>query len=174
MTEKPATKERADIQVMLAWWSDLQERSRGDRAQLRRCHDLNEIMMSQSFMNLRRRLQSENYHYNSNHRLVQLAAIAGVLAHLDEHVSGERFGKQLAASSGDGGRAAVSGLRFRRLLSNQAVDELYVPLVRVLRMLGRKANANDLIWSIQRWEESGSPVQQQWAENYYMSALEEP
>ncbi len=173
MTEKPATKDRADIQVMLAWWNDLQERSRGDRAQLRRCHDLNEIMMSQGFMNLRRRLQSEGHHYNNNH-LVPLAAIAGILANMDEHVSGERFGKQLASSSGEGSKAAVSGLRFRRLLSNQTVDDLYVPLVRTLRMLRRKANATDLIWSIQRWEESGSPIQRQWAESYYMTAPEEP
>ena len=57
----------------------------------------------------------------------------------------------------------VSELRFRRLIQRDRAD-LYISMIRVLRMLGNKGNLHDLAKSVYFW---GDGVKRRWAFEYF-------
>ena len=67
-------------------------------------------------------------------------------------------------------RARVSGLRFRRLLKISDREELYQPLIRIVRLLGGQANILSLADDIYFW---GENVRKNWAYAYYETAPSE-
>ena len=95
----------------------------------------------------------------------RLAVIAAVIAHVDKHVSAMDFASQLANSTAE--KAALSSLRFRRLLAVHEPDDLLIYLVRTVRLLDRTANVVDLARSIRFWDDD---VRKRWAFRYYEKA----
>lgn len=144
--------------AVLQWWSYLQEH-KGARASLRHCHSPAEIALTEAFYLLHRRLVSEDPIY-----IERLATLAGVLAHVDENEPSATFASQLG--QGDD-KARVSGLRFRRLLSEDEPEAQMLGLIRAVRLLGRRANIIDLARSIRFW---GARTKQRWAVDYYSVA----
>jgi len=143
------------------WWQSLEE-ARGDRAKLRRCRELVSVVFIPSYYRLRSvllplgRVDDE-----------ALAAVAGILAHVKNHVPGRAFAEQMAQPKGRGASARVSGLRFRRLLQFQNHNELYPALIRAVRLLDGAVNLHSLASSTYWWNDS---VRKQWAYDYYGTA----
>ena len=135
-------------------WADI-HKQRGIRAQLRRAKSVDEIILLPVFQRTCQRFRplfrlEEHWEY-------RLAAVLGLLAHV-RTTTGERLARQMA-----GNPPAVSELRFRRLLQKDR-RELYVALIRILRMLNHRANLHDLANSVYYW---GDRTKRDWAFAYF-------
>ncbi len=106
-------------------------------------------------------------------RLPWVAAVALVLAHLRQPTPG---GRPLAAAVGcqvpdDPASAAMSALRFRRLLAAEDPDDLVRHLRRALALAGRDAgiDVGRLAADILAWPDpvGGPRVRTRWAFDYY-------
>jgi len=159
------------------WWRSIQPSAdgaperRGDRAELRRCKSLSDVLIAPSFHRLRNLALSENVGFGDDEIL---AAIAGILAHTESSVT-ERFGASMAANKENGQNAKVSGLRFRRLLEVKDLDELYLALIRIIRMMGRSVPVPNLAADMKnwKWEDGRDRVRKEWARDYYMTNCDE-
>lgn len=149
----------------MGWWEALKE-NRGDRAELRRCKKIDEVLLTEAYHKLRKRLGAVGFTPKSED---QLGAVAGLLAHVDEDVGGSGIAAQMAGGTPDE-EAPLSGLRFRKLLRTESREGLYRPLMRAVRLLDRQANVAALANDVFYWDTS---VRKRWAREYYDRALEE-
>jgi CRISPR system Cascade subunit CasB len=136
------------------WWGDLQERS-GDRAELHRAKTVEDVIILPVFQ--RACLRFKPFFQNEENWEFRLAAIIGLLAHV-RTTTDQTLALQMA-----GNPPIVSELRFRRLIQRDR-GELYVAMIRVLRMLGNNANLQDMANSVYYW---GDRVKQDWAFAYF-------
>ena len=157
-----------ETEALLKWWRGLDEH-RGRRARLSRCHTLDEVKDTLAFQGYARpRLLGAGLRGNDE----QLAAVAGLLAHIREHATEHRaFAAQMAMPGSAGGRPPVSEVRFRRLLRKPSRAKLYRPLRRVLHILGTPPRANifEVAQDVYYW---GDGVRRRWAEDYHAVLLE--
>jgi len=150
--------------IVYNWWQELRER-KGNRAELRRAKTLSEVVLTPSYHMLRRRLMSTNWHNREG-----IASIAGALAHVDYHNDGLSFAALMASPGKTGQSARVSGLRFRRLLQHKNREDLYAAIIRVIRMLDKRANVEDLAKSLYWWNDK---TRREWAFDYYDKSPDE-
>ncbi|MGO9571350.1 MAG: type I-E CRISPR-associated protein Cse2/CasB [Desulfomonilaceae bacterium] len=143
------------------WWQSLEE-ARGDRKNLRRCRNLVSVVFVPAYYRLRGVLLPLGTVDDE-----ALAAVAGILAHVKNHMPDYTFAEQMAQPKMGGTRPRVSGLRFRRLLQFQNHCELYPALIRTVRLLDGAVNLHSLASSTYRWNDS---VRKQWAYSYYGTA----
>lgn len=148
-------------ETLLAWWKGL-ERDRGERAALRRCKNLTEVAFVPCFHRLLRELSSHGK-VNSE----RLALVAGLAARVKGHDPGAEIAVQMAKSKPGGTTAAVSGLRFRRVLKIENSDELFLALGRIVALLGGTVNLVSLAKSAYDWNQW---TRKQWAFDYYSNA----
>ncbi|MHC1596884.1 MAG: type I-E CRISPR-associated protein Cse2/CasB [Methermicoccaceae archaeon] len=156
----------AECGALLKWWRSLDER-RGDRATLRRCRNPTEVAFNPAFHRLRR---SVGFQDAKPWESEAMAVIAGVLSHIKEYDGRRKFAEQMGANIAGGDRKLLSELRFRRLLTAHSREELYVPLVRTIGLLGKRANVCDVAYSIYYW---GDWVRKRWAYDYYGGLVDE-
>lgn len=130
--------------IIFHWWEGL-ENDRGGRAELRRCHDLTEIMFCPSFHVLYQSLSAVG---GVNREGVAL--IAGVLSHTKSPQAQEKLGK-LMADKRSGNTPKVSESRFRRLLRITDRNDLYQPIVRIVSLLGGNVNVNEVSDIVYNW-----------------------
>jgi CRISPR system Cascade subunit CasB len=164
------TSDDVEVSALRAWWRGLDEH-RGDRALLRRCRSIDDVLLSEAYHKLRNRLRREGVGFGPK-REMQLAFAAGLLAHVrDDLPGGPSLLERMAAPRSDGSdRARLSGLRFRRLLRHESREALYEPMIRVIRLLDRTANVRSLARELFFW----SPARRKtWARVYYENALDE-
>ncbi len=147
--------------ALLKWWTEL-ENSKGERTELRHCHNSMEIAFCPAFHRLRWSLKPFGSVYPES-----LAIVAGVLSHVKTRDEREHFGAQMATRKKVGENAIVSDLRFRRILKIPTNRELYEPLIRIIKMLDSTVNIPDLANSIYWWNES---TRKTWAFDYYEKA----
>jgi CRISPR system Cascade subunit CasB len=135
-----------------AWWRELQpkdgqgERRSGDRgalARLRRCATVMEAASEPRTLALCRKLGV------GEAALDRVALIAAVLAHVRE----ERFDLNVARQIGvqQDGTAAMSDLRFRRLLQADTLDEQLIGFRRLVALAAGKLNVADLAVGLWYW-----------------------
>lgn len=139
------------------WWEGLQE-DKGGRAELRRARDVTQAALCPAFQRLRWAMTDQGIG-----RPVRLAVVAMVLAHLKETSQEKNLG-QAMARPGPGGKARVSGLRFRRLLQIEEREDLVTGLRRVLALLDGRAPLQSLARDIYFW---GPSARKRWAFDYY-------
>jgi len=170
---------------MADWWKALDSSEsekgegmhladRGDRARLRRCRDIDDVLLTPVYYGVRHELVKRGL---SPHSLSdrKLAAVVGLLAWIDEDDFSEAFSRQLARRRKDSQDAKLSGLRFRRLLDIEDRNELYHEMIGVLRLLDGKANVEDFARQLYAWgPDSSNWVRRRWAEDYYTAAPDEP
>jgi CRISPR system Cascade subunit CasB len=142
--------------ALLAWWRSL-ENNRGDRAELRRCADLLQVMQTEAFHAARRRLIAVGLSEDAS-RSPRLAAIVALAAHV-KAVSEESL--PTAFSSGD--KPPVSALRFRQILEAVDDDELFSRLRRVLPLIDGRVNLAALASDVWFW---GDSVRKRWVYDY--------
>lgn len=178
------------------WWQALQPREdgpairtdelrslgSGDRARLKRCSNLDDLLMEPATHRLVGRLMDleakKTYSHFSPVDYSPLALLAGALAQV---VQDTADGTSLAARLGDakpGDRKPMSELRFRRLQQVRSADEFYRQLVRALQLADRKTDlsalAEDVLaWSLEQGHAAMAPsdaLKFRWARDYYLSA----
>lgn len=146
-------------QVLQKWWLDLQERN-GDRAELRRAKTVADVMLLPAFQRACQRFKP--FFKHEENWEARLAAILGLLAQVrtttDQSLAGQMAGNP----------PTVSELRFRRLIQRDRAD-LYISMIRVLRMLNNRANLQDLAYSVYFW---GDGVKRKWAFDYFPNTPE--
>jgi len=152
-------------EVLIRWWQGLEE-SRGDRAELRRCHSAIEVAFTPAFHRLRESLERVTDSVNQE----ALLAIAVVLSHAKENDPSKPLAGQMATPKESGNNPCVSGLRFRRLLKIRSREGLPEPLIRIVKLLNGRVNLTDLADSIYYW---GENVRKRWAYDYYAQAPSE-
>jgi CRISPR system Cascade subunit CasB len=133
--------------ALLRWWKGL-DNNRGDRAELRRCEDLLQVMQTPAFQRIRRQLMGMGLEPQVSER-DRLAAVIGLAAHV---TGGDpASAPSLAECFSEGEKPAVSPLRFRQLLDARTEDELFIRLRRVMPLVKDRVNLFDLANSIFYW-----------------------
>jgi CRISPR type I-E-associated protein CasB/Cse2 len=98
----------------------------------------------------------------------EIPAVAGLSAHVREHLPGTSIAAQLAGAGRRGGAPRVGEGRFRRLLAVEDPLELYAHLARAVRLLGERVDLVDLAEAACRWDPE---TRQRWAYDYYANAF---
>ena len=160
------TKDSNEVKEFVAWWEWLAE-NRGERAVLRRCGTLTEVVLTPAYHRLRQAVSRNGRVYDDG-----LALLAGMAAKVKTHKSGSSIAEQMAAGKPENpdGTARISGLRFRRLLKAKDHEALFTPLGRVIALLNGEANIESLAQSIYFWNDKS---RKNWAFDYYTKAPSE-
>jgi len=154
-TEKELLREH---KVLLAWWDKLQDH-RGDRAALRRAASIDQVFFNPAFHRLWRGLKDTQWR-----REERVALIAALAARVREPKPDKSFAAQLGSPPRGREKAALSGLRFRRLLQAREPDEVLQACSRAIAMCGHNVNLLNLAESLYWW---GDGVRKNWAFDYY-------
>lgn len=173
---RTALYNRDDFQkAFTKWWSGLsgqpedgsgEERGpdRGSRAELRRAKSALQVCMTEAFgVGFLGALQSKGIRPSSE-EIEALAKLAGLAAHVKMFRENASMGSIMARPRRDGSRAAVSPIRFRKFLTIDDPDELYIALVRVLRMTDQHAHLASLARACFSWN---NETRRWWALEYY-------
>ncbi len=157
----------AVLRAYLHWWHGLHSPQasggqRAARAQLKRCHDLQAVTLEPAYQALYQQLRAANGGDGwPTYQQDRIAALAALGAHLKE---GNELSFPKAASRGAAeGRAALTPLRFRRLLDADDTDTLFLGLRRALPLLGYALNPAQLAQDVFGW---GDAVKRRWAYDY--------
>ena len=144
--------------MLLRWWHDLDD-DRGGRAALRRAPDVTTVVLQPAFQRLHQRLLAAGWP-DQAWRNDSLAAAAGLLSHVREHVE-----QTLPAgmSQRDGDKPRVSPLRFMRLLESPDTDALFTGLRRTLPLVQHRTDVLALATDVVNW---GDEVKKRWAYAY--------
>ena len=157
------SKGSPESKALLDWWRGL-ENNRGDRAVLRRCRSLTEVVFVPSYHRLRQELLRLG-----NVDSDGLAITAGLAAHVKVINAEHTLAKQMALPKA-GGTARVSGLRFRRLLKIEGREDMYHAMIRIVALLGGALNLISLAESVYWWNDL---TRKNWAFDYYTNAPSE-
>lgn len=149
MTKSRHFAKESDLGIALEkWWSSL-ESNKGQRAELKRCHSVSELYACPAAHRVWRQSFAE-HGLNADKMLLTI----GLLSHVRNH-SNESLGKQLAGTSPKRSRAALSELRFRRLLQTDDPESLFSAMRRVISLTDKTSNIYELARLAYRWQ---SPI----------------
>lgn len=141
-------------EILKQCWIDIQQH-RGERAELSRAKSVDDIILSPVFQRACQRFKP--FFDAEDNWESRLAAVIGLLAHV-RTTTGQRIALQMA-----GNPPVISELRFRRLLQKDR-REIFVAMIRVLRMLNNQADPHDLANSVYYW---GNRTKRDWAFTYF-------
>lgn len=158
---------------ILEWWKSLKQ-NKGDRAELRRCKNLEDIQKASAYQRCYWQFKK---HFSPEQQVPsreQMAIIIGLAAHIEDDDLVKKadqsdnqkidfFGYQI--SRGD--KPKLSELRFRRLLKIKDRENLHHFLIQVVRMLDKKVNLLDLLSIAYFW---GDKAKMSLAYKYYEKA----
>ncbi|MES9861948.1 MAG: type I-E CRISPR-associated protein Cse2/CasB [Candidatus Thiodiazotropha sp. LLP2] len=146
-------------EILSSFWKGL-ENDKGNRAELRRCKQPEDVVMISGFHQLCARLKPFMKNEGAGWEM-RIASIAGLLAHVRVLYPQKSLAMHMAEFKGDS--PVMSELRFRRLLQRDRFD-MYGALIRVIRLLDKKANIHDLAKSVYYW---GDSERKRWAFEYF-------
>lgn len=163
MSDYLFTKDHRTSAILLEWWKNL-ENNKGDRAELRRCHNVSEIIMTPAYHRIYRWLVSvELPDEPANDRIPVLVALA---AQIKNHVpsnNADIFPKALSQKVAGSDRPRLSANRFRSILQLDAPDELLTGLRRSLPLIDSVSDIRDLAHAVYYW---GDKIKRRWAYAY--------
>ena len=155
-------KESPETEALKAWWRWLDE-NRGERAILRRCGTLTDVVFSPAYHRLRSAVSRFGFVDDDG-----LALVAGLTARVKDDIDSGSISEQMAtAKSGGDAKARVSGLRFRRLLKVKEREDLFGAMTRVTALLGGSVNIQSLAHGVYFWNDK---TRKEWAFDYYSKA----
>ena len=135
-----------DQEKLLVWWSSLAN-NHGWRAELRRAESPADVLLCQGFRYLYYALAG---YWTREENLLGLAAVAGVIAHID-YLDGRSFAEACATPVDGGSKSVMSELRFSQLQKSRTLDELYTRMIRAVHLLRKKSNPVSVADSILHW-----------------------
>jgi len=185
-------KKRLNFAPKTKWGKALQEwhgrlaDNRGDRAALKKCKSLTQVVFVPAFHGLYHDITTigraaaeakvikwpwASLEGRIRDRLPIIAALTALVnppEGSDSKTGAERqlisFPRQMGTVRSSGGGPVVSDLRFRRLLKCRTPEELYPALRRVVRLLKNQVDIMSLAQSIFYWDED---MRKKWAYAYY-------
>lgn len=161
--------DHASFSTLRLWWSSLED-DKGERAYLRRCSTLTEIMLSPAFHRLLNQLGRGNV---PQYRYPKLAIIAGLVSRI-EGESEQKLGVEMGSPKKSSTKPDVAELRMRRILACDDLEELYTLLRRALALIDNRVNIPDLASIIWNWtrmdEKSPHDPRRRIACDYYAEA----
>jgi len=157
-------KNSPEVKKLIEWSDDLEKKYRGERAVLRRCGTLAEVVFSPAYHRLRRTLMNVGRFDDD-----RLSLVVGLAARFKDTADGAGIAGQMASGKSDGS-ARVSGLRFRRLLKVKDREELFIAMIRIIALLGGAVNLQSLAQSVYFWNDI---TRKEWAFDYYSKAPDE-
>lgn len=163
-----SSSDQPDSQALVEWWKSL-ERDPGGRACLRRSRSPDEVAFCPSYHALLRHLREAGYPVGPG-VAQRIAPVAGLAAHVKQTNARAPLASQMATAAEGQNKARVSGLRFRRLLEKREAGDLYLPLMRAVKMLDGNCNLLDLARSVFWWNDK---TRMEWASRYYETAPSE-
>jgi CRISPR system Cascade subunit CasB len=143
--------DHTSFSTLRLWWSSLED-DKGERAYLRRCSTLTEIMLSPAFHRLLNQLGRDNV---PQYRYPKLAIIAGLVSRTKGE-SEQKLGAEMGSPGKSSTKPDVAELRMRRILACDDLEELYVLLRRALSLVDNRVNISDLaaiVWNWKRMDE---------------------
>ena len=183
------------LQWVRDWWRSLQPREqdkdalpgelrgqgRADRARLRRCENVEELLSNSATLLFARRLIAlgggSKVFSDESKTYEQLAWVAGALALVkedphDDRTLAFRLGKALG-----GERPAMSELRFQSLQAATTTEDYFLQIRRAIQLADKKTDvarlADDLFaWQLEHGQSAlraSSGVKFYWAYDYYLS-----
>ena len=149
--------------ALFGWWKALDD-NRGDRAELRRCQTLLEVMMTSAFQRIRQQLLEMGLKPEDSKR-DRLAAVIGLAAQVTSVAdpASQKALPSLAEAFSKEDKPAVSPLRFRQLLDARTDDELFTRMRRVLPMVKESVSLFNLANDVFYW---GDGVRKRWVYDY--------
>jgi len=155
------------LEQVVNWWTVLQNSSSsGERAMLRRSKSPDEVALQSAYYKLLESLlELEGVDTFSKMIPSRLPIIVGLIAHIKEDDSRCPIAKAMGMKHQGSDRPAVSDLRFLRVLRTEDSVELYIMMIRIIKMLGNTANVRDVIMSLFFWNEQ---TRKRWASQYYL------
>lgn len=169
----PQNSQDSSYTILLEWWAAL-EADKGARADLKRAENQLRVAFNPAYHHLLHRLQEAGYYLGTDGR-ERLALLTGLAAHIRQHTdTGRSFATQMGSPKPGSEKAAVSELRFRRILAIDDLDDLYTQLRRAINLLDGTANLVDLARALFRWrpiaEQNPYDPRKNWAYDYYAAA----
>lgn len=166
-----------DVASLKKWWAWLDD-NRGDRAQLRRAENPDDILLTPAFSHF---LQSmpESWAKGEKLPITDMAMIAAVVARVkrDEPKDSKvTFARALAQPKEGGSKAAMSELRFQQLQKSRTPEDFYLRICRAVSLLGCKVNIASLADDIAHWlaefrygpaSKPADRLAVRWATDYY-------
>ena len=196
MTPRKCRMSDKQLQWVRDWWRSLQPREqdkdalpgelrgqgRADRARLRRCENVEELLSNSATLLFARRLIAlgggSKVFSDESKTYEQLAWVAGALALVkedphDDRTLAFRLGKALG-----GERPAMSELRFQSLQAATTTEDYFLQIRRAIQLADKKTDvarlADDLFaWQLEHGQSAlraSSGVKFHWAYDYYLSA----
>lgn len=166
MSDHLFTQEHPTGRVLVEWHGGL-EHNKGDRAELKRCESVADVVATPAYHLIYRRLLAAGLPDRpDNDRVPVLVALA---ARVKSHVpSGDHdsLPKSMSVGAEGSDRPRVSALRFRALLQLGSPDELLLGMRRVLPLIDNAVDLRQLAHDIYYW---GDKVQRRWAYAYQWS-----
>lgn len=170
MTRRLSFWDNSAQEVLRRWRVDLDDNDRGGRSMLRRCASPADAVFVPAYHRLLRALGARGFDVDRGQpkNLERIAAICALAARVD-HDPKRKLPRQMAEPRNPGGSAAVSNLRFNRLLAATEITELFPLLSRALQLIDGRADLASLAGSVYKW---GPDIRQQWAFDYFDKALD--
>lgn len=166
-----------DQKALQTWHKSLQD-NRGERAQLRRVSNSDDVLFTSAFAGFLR--QMPGYWGvapgTTGIGFTDAAMVVAVLARVKDASSGQSFATSLAKPKEKGGKAPMSELRFQQLQKSRTEQEFFTRLCRAVDLLGGTVNILSLADSILHWlrEFRFAPASRpqdrlavKWASDYY-------
>lgn len=175
---------------VLTWWARLQNQtpllqqmfSEGappplppaQRAELRRCHTVDDVLMTEGFRNLWFAVGTDSLSTEAD--MLAWGMVAGALAEVRQHDASEPFAAAMGEQKEKTGKPYVSELRFAQLQKSDGVDTFLRRCRRSIALLGKRAHVTSLADGILHWarehqDSASSPVNQRlavrWATDYF-------
>lgn len=148
------------ISIIMTWATRLREHNKGLAAQIRRSSSIEETLMTEAFMYLRRDLRENDIFFSD---LQSLAVAATIAIRLEPVSVSETLGKQL---KGNSDQAVFSKLRFQKLLASEDYEDLLRNMKNAVDILNKKVNTFKVIKTILEWESYTTKLKL--AEDYYL------
>jgi CRISPR system Cascade subunit CasB len=168
----PNESQDASYAILLDWWRGL-DAAKGERADLKRAENPLRVAFNPVYHELLHHLQEAGYRLGADGR-ERLALLAGLAAHIKQHIDNTRLAALMGHPHSAGEKARVSELRFRRILATDDLGELYTQLRRAISLLDGTANLIDLARVLFRWrpiaEQNPYDPRKDWAYDYYATA----
>lgn len=183
-----------DRSRVLTWWARLQQNKEvltklglaearlelplGVRAELRRAHSVDDVVLTEGFRHLWFSMADEHM---PEWRMIAWATVAAVLAEVRGHDESKPFAAALGSQKEQTGKPYVSELRFAQLQKSDGADTFLKRARRSVALIDKKTHVLSLADSILHWhwERQGNHVEKpqhrlavRWATDYF-SALSE-
>ena len=175
---------------VVEWWKDLtgnrvdQDGSQkkvdagrnGDRAELRRCSEPQQVLMCKGFHRLRLLIGGDL----SNEKTLALGAVAGLCSHIKTLETKISFPAMLATpTEKEKTSPPLSELRFQKIVKSRTPEDLYTNLRRAINILKNKGNITSITNGVFLWYKNrNNPAVNiqdtllfQWSNDYFNTIL---